>query len=118
MRKCQINCPAGTTLRVVNGMWKIPIVWHLMSGTLRFGELRGQVGRITQKVLAQQLRELEEDGIVERKIYAQVPLKVEYSLTPLGRTLRPVVAIMCAWGTAHAEEQQLARQPPRSRKGV
>ena len=105
MRKAEINCPAGVTLRVLSGMWKVPIVWHLLGGTLRFGELRAQVGRITQKVLAQQLRELEQDGIVERKVYPQVPLKVEYSLTPLGKTLRPVIAVMCAWGTSHQKSK-------------
>jgi DNA-binding HxlR family transcriptional regulator len=102
MRKAQINCPAGHTLRVLSGMWKIPIVWHLQSGTRRFGELRNDVGKVTQKVLAQQLRELVRDGIVHRKVYPVTPLKVEYSLTPLGKTLRPVVGIMCAWGAAHA----------------
>ena len=101
MRRAEVNCPAGHTLRVLTGMWKVPIIWHLLSSTRRFGELRRDVGRVTQKVLAQQLRELEEDGIVSRKVYPVVPLKVEYSLTPLGRSLRPVVAVMCAWGTAH-----------------
>jgi DNA-binding HxlR family transcriptional regulator len=101
MKRAQINCPAGHTLRVLSGMWKVPIVWHLLSGTRRFGELRQDVGKITQKVLAQQLRELVRDGIVQRKVYPVTPLKVEYSLTPLGRTLRPVVAILCAWGTTN-----------------
>jgi DNA-binding HxlR family transcriptional regulator len=101
MRKAVVNCPAGHTLRVLSGMWKIPIVWHLQSGTRRFGELRNDVGKVTQKVLAQQLRELVRDGLVLRKVYPVTPLKVEYSLTPLGRTLRPVVAVMCAWGAAH-----------------
>jgi DNA-binding HxlR family transcriptional regulator len=102
MKRAQINCPAGYTLRVLSGMWKVPIVWHLLSGTRRFGELQKDVGKVTQKVLAQQLRELVRDGIVLRKVYPVTPLKVEYSLTPLGRTLRPVVAILCAWGTANA----------------
>jgi len=102
MKRAQINCPAAYTLRVLSGMWKVPIVWHLLSGTRRFGELRNDVGKVTQKVLAQQLRELVRDGVVQRKVYPVTPLKVEYSLTPLGRTLRPVVQIMCAWGTAQA----------------
>ncbi|HTW93377.1 MAG TPA: helix-turn-helix domain-containing protein [Tepidisphaeraceae bacterium] len=108
MRRAQVNCPAAHTLRVLSGMWKVPIVWHLQSGTKRFGELRREVGGVTQKVLAQQLRELERDGIVNRRIFPVVPLKVEYSLTPLGKTLRPVIAIMCAWGTSHAKQSKLA----------
>ncbi len=103
MRRAQVNCPAGHTLRILSGMWKVPILWHLQSGTKRFGELRREVGGITQKVLAQQLRELERDGIVNRRVYPVIPLKVEYSLTPLGKTLRPVVAVMCAWGTSHGK---------------
>jgi DNA-binding HxlR family transcriptional regulator len=101
MRRAQLNCPAAHTLRVLSGMWKVPIVWHLQGGTRRFSELRKDVGKVTQKVLAQQLRELARDGIVQRKVYPVVPPKVEYSLTNLGKTLRPVVAIMGAWGTAH-----------------
>jgi len=101
MRRAVLNCPAAHTLRVLSGMWKVPIVWHLQSGTKRFGELQKDVGKVTQKVLAQQLKQLEKDGIVSRKVYPVIPLKVEYSLTNMGRSLRPVVAIMCAWGTAH-----------------
>jgi DNA-binding HxlR family transcriptional regulator len=108
MRRAQVNCPAGHTLRVLSGMWKVPIVWHLQSGTKRFGELRREVGGVTQKVLAQQLRELERDGIVNRRVFPVVPLKVEYSLTPLGKSLRPVIAVMCAWGTSHARQAKLA----------
>jgi DNA-binding HxlR family transcriptional regulator len=102
MKRAIINCPAAHTLRVLSGMWKVPIVWHLQSGTKRFGELREEVGKITQRVLAQQLRELENDGIVSRKVYPTVPLKVEYSLTALGKSLRPVVQMLCAWGMTHA----------------
>jgi DNA-binding HxlR family transcriptional regulator len=91
-------------------MWKAPIVWHLLSGTRRFGELRQDVGKVTTKVLTQQLRELERDGIVSRKVYPVTPLKVEYSLTNMGRSLRPVVQVMCAWGAAHA--------PPDPKKGA
>jgi DNA-binding HxlR family transcriptional regulator len=105
MRRAVVNCPAAHTLRVLSGMWKTPIVWHLLSGTRRFGELRKDVGKVTQKVLAQQLRELERDGIVQRKVYPVTPLKVEYSLTNAGRSLRPVVAVMCAWGAAHGPSE-------------
>jgi DNA-binding HxlR family transcriptional regulator len=109
MRRRDMNCPAAFTLKVISGSWKVPIVWHLMAGTRRFGELRKAVGGVTQKILAQQLRELEGDGIVKRKVYAEVPPKVEYSLTPMGQTLRPVVQIMCAWGTAHSSVKSRAK---------
>lgn len=109
MKLAQINCPAGHTLRVLSGMWKVPIVFHLLSGTRRFGELRQDVGKVTQKVLAQQLRELVRDGIVQRKVYPVTPLKVEYSLTNMGRSLRPVVQVMCAWGAAHGPVEKGSR---------
>jgi DNA-binding HxlR family transcriptional regulator len=91
-------CPATETLRVVSGRWKVPIVWVLFDGTLRFSELHRKMPPVTPKMLAQQLRELERDGIVLRRVYPQVPPKVEYSLTPAGRSLRPVVEAMCKWG--------------------
>ena len=92
------RCPAEATLGVIGGRWKVPILWHLLEGTRRFSELRRALGNVTQKMLAQQLRELERDGVVSRKVYAEVPPKVEYSLTPRGRSLRPVVESMCKWG--------------------
>jgi DNA-binding HxlR family transcriptional regulator len=94
------KCPAETTLDVIGGRWKVPIVWHLFRGTMRFSELRRALPGVTQKMLTQQLRELESDGIVVRKVYAQVPPKVEYSLTARGASLRPVVDAMCGWGAA------------------
>ena len=92
-------CPAEATLRVIGGRWKVPIVWHLSRGTLRFSELRRSLPGCTQKMLIQQLRELERDGVVLRKVYPQVPPKVEYSLTPRGKTLGPIIAAMCQWGS-------------------
>jgi DNA-binding HxlR family transcriptional regulator len=112
MRRAQVNCPAAHTLRVLSGMWKIPIVWHLQAGTRRFSELRNDVGKVTQKVLTQQLRELARDGIVQRRVYPVAPPKVEYSLTNLGKSLRPVVAIMCAWGTAHGPSTRAKSESP------
>jgi DNA-binding HxlR family transcriptional regulator len=92
------KCPAETTLAVIGGRWKIPILWHLLQGTRRFSELRRGMDGVTQKMLTQQLRELESQGILTRKVYPQVPPKVEYSLTPAGKSLKPVVEVMCKWG--------------------
>ncbi len=94
----RVCCPATETLRVLSGRWKVPIVWFLFGGTLRFSELRRELLPVTPKMLAQQLRELERDGIVLRRVYLQVPPKVEYSLTATGKSLRPVVEAMCRWG--------------------
>ena len=91
------QCPAESTIRLIGGRWKVPIVWHLFDGTMRFSELRRALPVCTQKMLTQQLRELEEDGIVSRKVYPEVPPKVEYSLTERGASLRPVVRAMCDW---------------------
>ena len=95
-------CPAETTLRVIGGKWKPVILWHLSTGTNRFSELKRAIPGITQRMLSQQLRELEADGVVLRKVYAQVPPKTEYSLTEFGRTLGPILRLMCKWGTEHA----------------
>ena len=91
------QCPAEATIRYIGGRWKVPIVWHLFSGTMRFSELRRAMPACTPKMLTQQLRELEEDGIVARKVYPEVPPKVEYSLTERGASLKPVVRAMCDW---------------------
>jgi DNA-binding HxlR family transcriptional regulator len=93
------QCPAEATLFVINGRWKVPLLWHLSRrGTLRFSELRDALHGVTQKMLTQQLRELEADGVINRKVYAQVPPKVEYSLTDTGKSLAPVIEAMCKWG--------------------
>lgn len=93
-----MKCPAEVTLRVIGGRWKIPIIYHLFNGVKRFSELRHAVDGVSQKVLTQQLRELERLGIVRRQVYPQVPPKVEYSLTSLGETLRPLIDELCRWG--------------------
>lgn len=98
------RCPTEITLQVIGGRWKIVILFHLFERAQRFSELQRALGGVTQKVLTQQLRELEADGIVRRKVYPQVPPKVEYSLTPRGETLRPVIDAICEWG----ERQQAA----------
>ena len=92
------RCPAERTLDVIGGRWKVPILWHLLQGTLRFSELRRALPGVTQKMLTQQLRELERAGVVRRRVYPEVPPKVEYSLTDRGQTLKPVVDAMCKWG--------------------
>ena len=98
----ETNCPAEYTLRMIGGRWKIPLIFHLLSGAKRFSELARTLGGVTQKMLTQQLREMERDGLVERKVFAEVPPRVEYSLTPLGESLKPVVDSMCRWGVAHS----------------
>jgi DNA-binding HxlR family transcriptional regulator len=86
------------TLAVIGGRWKVLILYHLFGGVKRFSELQRALPGVTQKMLTQQLRELEGDGIVSRTVYPQVPPKVEYAMTPLGKTLQPVVKAMCRWG--------------------
>ena len=95
------KCPAEFTLGLIGGRWKIPIIFHLLTGRKRFSDLSRAIGGVTQKMLTQQLREMERDGLVERKVFAEVPPRVEYSLTELGASLEPVVESMCRWGTAH-----------------
>jgi DNA-binding HxlR family transcriptional regulator len=99
-------CPVEVAIAVIGGAWKMTTVKHLSQRTHRFGELRRAVGPVTPRVLTRQLRELEQDGVVDRRVYAEVPPRVEYSLTPLGKSLSPLVAQLDAWGskyTAHLE---------------
>ena len=98
MKKNLQDGAVETTLAMIGDKWKILIVRELLAGTKRFGEIKAGVGTITQKMLTQNLRELEEDGLVKRKVYAQVPPKVEYSLTKTGETLQPVINAMTNWG--------------------
>ena len=95
------DCPVRIALQVIGGKWKPIVLFYLFDGSHRFGELRRMLPDATQKMLTQQLRELERDGIVARKVYHQVPPKVEYSLTAYGKTLRGVMNELCKWGTAH-----------------
>ncbi|MBX9768370.1 MAG: helix-turn-helix transcriptional regulator [Bdellovibrionales bacterium] len=98
------GCPVEATLDVIGGKWKGVILYHLLGDTIRFGELRRIVPDVTQRVLTKQLRELEAVGIVHRKVYAEVPPKVEYSLTPLGKTLSPIIKAMRDWGYNYSEK--------------
>ncbi|HEY7219408.1 MAG TPA: helix-turn-helix domain-containing protein [Candidatus Binatia bacterium] len=104
MRAKDMECPAEFTLAMIGGRWKIPLIFHLLNGAKRFSELSRTLRGVSQKVLAQQLREMARDGLVERKVYAEVPPKVEYALTPLGRSLESVVAAMCRWGETHGTQ--------------
>jgi DNA-binding HxlR family transcriptional regulator len=94
-------CPVTTTLSVIGGKWKPIILWIIQDGCRRFGEIKRLIPSITQKMLTQQLRELEQDGIIHREVYPVVPPKVEYSLTDYGHTLSPVLQAMAQWGERH-----------------
>jgi DNA-binding HxlR family transcriptional regulator len=91
-------------LAVLGAKWKPLILFHLAHGTRRYGELRRAIGRVSDKVLIQQLKELEADGIIDRRDYGEIPPKVEYSLTAFGRTLGKALAPLCEWGTQHSSE--------------
>lgn len=93
-----VGCPVETTLRVIAGRWKVLVLHYLLQGTRRFNELNRNLAGISPRTLAKQLRELEHDGILRRKVFPEIPPKVEYSLTPLGRSLEPVLSSMHAWG--------------------
>jgi DNA-binding HxlR family transcriptional regulator len=97
------HCPIEATLSVLGGKWTPLVLWHLRDETLRFGELRRKIPNITKKMLSQRLQELEEEGVVHREAYAEVPPRVEYSLTEFGQTLRPVLESMCEWGTTYLD---------------
>lgn len=91
-------CPVETTLQLIGNKWKVLILRDLMDGTKRFGELKKSIGTVSQKVLTAQLRDMEACGLVNRKVYAEVPPRVEYSLTELGRSLNPILSAMRDWG--------------------
>ena len=96
-------CPVEITLLLIGDKWKVLILRDLLSGTKRFGELKSSLGTISQKVLTQDLRTMEADGLVERTVYAEVPPRVEYTLTELGRNLEPVLHSMRSWGKQYKE---------------
>lgn len=92
------DCPVETTLTLIGDKWKVLILRDLMPGTKRFGELKKSIGSVSQKVLTAQLRDMEQSGLVNRKVYAEVPPRVEYSLTELGQSLKPILDAMRNWG--------------------
>ncbi|MGM9596936.1 MAG: winged helix-turn-helix transcriptional regulator [Eubacteriales bacterium] len=94
-------CPVETTLMMIGDKWKVLILRDLMTGTKRFGELKKSLGNVSQKVLTAQLRSMEEDGIITRTVYPEVPPRVEYTLTELGRSLKPILDAMYNWGTEY-----------------
>lgn len=100
----QFNCPVEAILSIIAGKYKCIILYHLINRTLRFSELRRYMPNTTPKVLTQQLRELEHDGVILRKVYPVVPPKTEYSLTEKGKTLIPVLETMCDWGRTYMGE--------------
>lgn len=104
MKKELPACPVETTLLLIGEKWKVLILRDLIEGTKRFGELKKSIGSISQKVLTQQLREMEEDGLVNRRVYAEVPPRVEYSLTEDGSSLKPILDSMWKWGEQYKEK--------------
>jgi len=96
-------CPVEVSMDLIAGKWKLLIMWHLRKKTRRFGELQRKIPNVTQKMLTQQLRELERDNLIHREVYPVVPPKVEYSLTPFGRSFRPILNMMLVWGHEYAK---------------
>jgi DNA-binding HxlR family transcriptional regulator len=97
------RCTVSVTLEIIGGKWKSLILWHLSFKTLRFSQLQRRLAKVTQKMLTQQLRELEADGLIHRQVYAEVPPRVEYSLTELGRSVVPILQQMYQWGKDYLE---------------
>lgn len=99
-------CPVETTLTLISDKWKVLILRDLLSGTKRFGELKKSIGHVTQKVLTAQLRQMEESGLLTRTVYAEVPPRVEYTLTELGYSLKPIMDAMWTWGENYQAQNE------------
>ena len=99
-------CPVETTLTLIGDKWKVLILRDLLPGTKRFGELKKSIGNVSQKVLTAQLRDMEQNGLINRKVYAEVPPRVEYSLTELGLSLKPVLDALWNWGEEYKSSLQ------------
>ena len=104
-KNINVNCPVAATLHLIGGKYKALLLWHLSGRVLRFNQLRQLVPEATPKMLTQQLRELEQDGLINRKVYPVVPPKVEYSLTELGESLFPILKAMYEWGSGLMKRQ-------------
>lgn len=98
---CSPGCSVEAAIALIDGKWKSVVMFHLLGKTLRFNELRRQIPGVTQRMLTNQLRELEDDGLIERKVYAQVPPKVEYKLSPLGESIEPILMALKSWGDSN-----------------
>jgi DNA-binding HxlR family transcriptional regulator len=109
MAKYPELCPVETTARIVGGRWKGAVLEQLFDGTKRFSELKRAVPGITQRTLSQQLRDLQSTGIVERTVYPETPPKVVYAITPLGKSLKPLLDAMCHWGKSHSAAMALRK---------
>lgn len=101
-------CPVETTLSLIGDKWKVLILRDLITGTKRFGELKKSIGTVSQKVLTAQLRNMEENGLIHREVYAEVPPRVEYSLTELGQSLKPILDAMQNWGEEYKQNHEKA----------
>lgn len=98
------DCPVATTINLIGNKWKLLIIRDLLNGTKRFGELRKSLTGISQRVLTENLRSLENDGLIDRKVFAEVPPRVEYSLTKTGLSLQPIITSMADWGTKYKKK--------------
>lgn len=107
MKRDQYNCPLEATIEVIGGKWKLYLLWHIRNECKRYGELKRKTPGITEKMLIQQLRELERDGLVTRMVYPEIPPKVEYSLTPYGETFTPLLHLLNSWGMEHLKRIQV-----------
>ncbi len=105
MAKKIVSCPVQTAIEIIGGRWKVLILQELFAGTRRFSELHRALRDVSHRTLTQQLRELESHGIVRRKVHRQVPPKVEYSLTPVGETLKPVIDVIHDWAEAYSRKR-------------
>jgi DNA-binding HxlR family transcriptional regulator len=116
LRRTSVECPTELAVEIVGGKWKLVILEHLVEGVLRFGELQRTLPTITARMLTRQLRELEIDGLVRRHVYTQVPPKVEYSLTTVGRSLEPLLVELRTWGEWYRDQSsRKAPEPPQKR---
>ncbi|GBE02626.1 HTH-type transcriptional activator HxlR [bacterium BMS3Bbin06] len=102
MEDKQSDCPVEITLSLLGDKWKVLILWELFERIKRFGELNRAISGISQKMLTQQLRQMEKDGLIKRKVYAEVPPRVEYSLTDIGKSLKPILDAMHKWGSNYS----------------
>lgn len=107
MEKGLPACPVETTLTLISDKWKVLIIRDLLPGTKRFGELKKSIGNVSQKVLTAQLRQMEQGGLLTRTVYPEVPPRVEYTLTELGSSLKPILDAMRIWGEAYQENAPL-----------